>query len=109
MTIAYGLHADSRTLYPALSRARGESHLHLSLDELEDHPTRTALGPVRSDAERLARAVAAYGRQLDADPEDRMVIDELALTAEEAAGPHTSWRQRPYGNLPTHQLTARQA
>ncbi|GHI90462.1 MobF family relaxase [Streptomyces xanthophaeus] len=114
VAIAYGLHADSHSLYPALSRARQESHLHLPLDELEDHPTRAALGPVRTDADRLDRAVAAYGRLLESDAEDRMVTDELAripaarsLVREEPA--FTPWQQRPYGHLPTQHLTTRAA
>ncbi|MEV8534727.1 MobF family relaxase [Streptomyces sp. NPDC051211] len=114
VALAYGLHADSRTLYPALSRARQESHLYLPLDELEDHPTRAALGPVRSDADRLNRAVAAYGRRLEADAEDSMVTDELTrilaapgMPAEEPE--YTSWRQRPHGHLPAQQLAVREA
>ncbi|MFJ7271964.1 MobF family relaxase [Streptomyces sp. NPDC099050] len=112
VTIAYGLHADSHSLYPAMSRARQESHLYLPLDELEDHPTRTALGPVRTDADRLDRAVAAYGRVLQADAEDTMVTDELTrvpavqtLVREEPA--YTPWEQRPYGHLPEQHLAAR--
>ncbi|MFD5489479.1 MobF family relaxase [Streptomyces virginiae] len=110
VAIAYGLHADSHSLYPAMSRARQESHLYLPLDELEDHPTRTALGPVRTDADRLDRAVAAYGRILQSDAEDTMVTDELAgrtLVREEPA--YTPWQQRPYGNLPSPHLAARAA
>ncbi|MFC9295752.1 MobF family relaxase [Streptomyces sp. NPDC057011] len=118
VTIAYGLHADSHSLYPALSRARRESHLHLPLDELEDHPTRAALGPVRTDADRLDRAVAAYGRILQADAvaDGIMVTDELTrvrvpaartLVREEPA--YTPWQQRPYGHLPAQHLTARAA
>ncbi|MFF4010589.1 MobF family relaxase [Streptomyces sp. NPDC001717] len=116
VALAYGLHADSHTLYPALSRARQESHLYLPLEELEDHPVRASLGPVRTDADRLDRAIAAYGRVLDADRADTMVTDELAgipaatarrLVREEPAC--TPWQQRPYGHLPTHQLPARAA
>ncbi|MEU6759412.1 MobF family relaxase [Streptomyces sp. NPDC046685] len=114
VAIAYGLHADSHSLYPAMSRARHESHLYLPLDELEDHPTRAALGPVRTDADRLDRAVAAYGRWLGAEAEDVMVTDELTrvpapriLTRQEPA--YTPWRQRPYGDLPAHHLAARAA
>ncbi|MCY0947297.1 MobF family relaxase [Streptomyces antarcticus] len=78
VTIAYGLHADSHSLYPAMSRARQESHLHLPLADLEDDVTRIRLGEVRNDEERLDRAVAAYGRLLDRDRDDVMVTDELA-------------------------------
>ncbi|WP_328741274.1 relaxase domain-containing protein (plasmid) [Streptomyces erythrochromogenes] len=112
VAIAYGLHADSHSLYPAMSRARQESHLYLPLDELEDHPTRSVLGPVRTDADRLDRAVAAYGRILQADVGDTMVTDELAgipaartVVKEEPAC--TPWQQRPYGHLAAQHLAAR--
>ncbi|MBT2478156.1 MobF family relaxase [Streptomyces sp. ISL-94] len=114
VALAYGLHADSHSLYPAMSRARQESHLFLPLDELEDHPTRAARGPVRTDADRLDRAVAAYGRRLGADAEDVMVTDELSrvpapriLARQEPAC--TPWQQRPYGHLPAQHLAARAA
>ncbi|MER6314352.1 MobF family relaxase [Streptomyces sp. NPDC001581] len=114
VTIAYGLHADSHSLYPAMSRARQESHLYLPLDELEDHPTRAALGPARTHADRLDRTVAAYGRILQADAEDTMVTDELTripasrtLVKEEPT--YTPWQQRPYGHLPSQHLAARAA
>lgn len=114
VTIAYGLHADSHSLYPAMSRARQESHLYLPLDELEDHPTRAALGPVRTDADRLDRAIAAYGRILQADAEDTMVTDELtripgARTLVKEEPSYTPWQQRPYGHLSSQHLAARAA
>ncbi|MFD7258406.1 MobF family relaxase [Streptomyces sp. NPDC059874] len=111
VAIAYGLHADSRTLYPAMSRARRESHLYLPLHELEDHPTRAALGPARTDADRLDRAVAAYGRILRADADDHMVTDELTRIPAGAADEpsYAPWHQRPYGHLPAQHLTTRQA
>lgn len=80
VAIAYGLHADAHSLYPALSRARDASHLFLPLRDLEDDVTRIRLGAPRTDAERLDRAVAAYGRQLENDADDVMVTDELART-----------------------------
>ncbi|MFE3790365.1 MobF family relaxase [Streptomyces goshikiensis] len=114
VAIAYGLHADSHTLYAAMSRARQESHLYLPLDELEDHPTRATLGAVRTDAGRLDRAVAAYGRILEADREDTMVTDELARIPDSRTGVRgkpvvTPWQQRPYGHLPEQHLTVRAA
>ncbi|MET9887404.1 hypothetical protein ABZZ20_30560 [Streptomyces sp. NPDC006430] len=93
----YGMHADARTLYPAMTPARQESHLHLPLDELEDpHPA--GLGPVRSDTERLAGAVAAYGRRLEGDGDDVMVTEQLTRLPAQPA--HAPWRQRRYGHLP---------
>jgi conjugative relaxase-like TrwC/TraI family protein len=77
VTIGYGLHADAHSLYPALSRARQESHLWLPLQELEDDVDRARLGEPRSEQEVLDRAVAAYGRQLERDAGDAMVVDEL--------------------------------
>ncbi|MFI9163457.1 MobF family relaxase [Kitasatospora aureofaciens] len=81
VTIASGRGADAHSLYPALSRARQETHLVLPLAELEDDVTRITLGEPRSEAERVDRAVAACGRQLERDREDVMVLDELT-TAE---------------------------
>ncbi|WP_424893464.1 MobF family relaxase [Streptomyces sp. XH2] len=80
VAIAYGLHADAHSLYPALSRARQESHLFLPLRDLEDDVTRIRLGTPRTDAECLDRAVAAYGKLLERDGDDVMVTDELATT-----------------------------
>lgn len=77
VTIASGHGADAYSLYPALSRARQETHLFLPLRELEDDVTGLSLGEARSEAERLDRAVAAYGRQLEGDRGDVMVVDEL--------------------------------
>ncbi|MEV6685100.1 MobF family relaxase [Streptomyces sp. NPDC051130] len=109
IALVYGPHADSHTLYPALSRAREESHLYLPLDELEDHPTRVTLGPVRSDAERLDRAVAAYGRLLQDDGDDFMVTDELRRIPAAREVLYTPWRQRPYGHIPTPHLAVHAA
>ncbi|MFF4821267.1 MobF family relaxase [Kitasatospora sp. NPDC001309] len=84
VTIASGRGADAHSLYPALSRARQETHLFLPLVEVEDEVTRITLGEPRTDAERLDRAVAAYGRQLEHDQDDVMVVDELTAVP---AGP----------------------
>ncbi|MFD7645934.1 MobF family relaxase [Kitasatospora sp. NPDC059795] len=78
VTIASGRGADAHSLYPALSRARQETHLFLPVAELEDDVTRITLGDPRTTAERLNRAVAAYGRQLQHDADDVMVVDEIA-------------------------------
>ncbi|MEU7556005.1 MobF family relaxase [Streptomyces sp. NPDC044571] len=121
VTLAYGLHADSHRVYTALSRARQESHLYLPLNELEDHPTRARLGRVRTDAERVERAVAAYGRLLATDSDDFMVTKELAWPQKlPAAGNQLEglrtpgvtgglpavppWTERPYGHVATGNL-----
>ncbi|WP_285740869.1 AAA family ATPase, partial [Kitasatospora phosalacinea] len=89
VTIASGHGADAYSLYPALSRARQETHLFLALDQLEDDATRIGQGTPRSDTERLDRAVAAYGRRLEGDQGDVMVLDELTtLVAERAEEQH---------------------
>ncbi|SFY41795.1 MobF family relaxase [Streptomyces atratus] len=108
LTIAYGLHADSRSLYPAMSRARLESHLFLPLDELEDDVTRIRFGEVRTDGERLDRAVAACGRLLEAERGDVMVTDELTTAGRSMPtippAAVTPWNEREWGHLATAQL-----
>ncbi|MFB7619273.1 MobF family relaxase [Kitasatospora sp. NPDC056181] len=87
IALVYGMGADAYSLYPALSRAREASHLWLPTMLLEDEPTRLRLGEPRTEDERLRRAVAAYGRALEGDQPDRLVLDEL--TSERApALPH---------------------
>jgi conjugative relaxase-like TrwC/TraI family protein len=93
VTIASGRGADAHSLYPALSRARQETHLFLPLAELEDDVTRRTLGAPRSDAERLDRAVAAYGRLLERDGGDVMVTDELTAAPVPDAAPRPERRQ----------------
>ncbi|MFD9691338.1 MobF family relaxase [Kitasatospora sp. NPDC059088] len=87
VALVYGMGADAHSLYPALSRAREATHLWLPAMLLEDEPTRLRLGEPRTEDERLRRAVAAYGRALEGDQPDRLVLDEL--TADRApALPH---------------------
>ncbi|MFF2354919.1 MobF family relaxase [Kitasatospora sp. NPDC058115] len=112
VTIASGRGADAHSLYPALSRARQETHLVLPLEELEDDVTRITLGDPHSGAERLDRAVAAYGRLLERDGEDVMVVDEIAAdrgrqvdehqaVADVPAPRHEPSAQRPEGGFRT--------
>jgi len=75
--LVYGVGADAYSLYPALTRARGESHLWLPSSLIEDADTRTRLGEPRSERERLDRAVAAYATRLERDRPDGMVMDEI--------------------------------
>lgn len=72
----YGLGADGHTLYPAMSRAKGASRLYLPLEAVESLEAQLEHGPVRSPADLLHRAVAAYAATLG-DPDDGMVVDEL--------------------------------
>ncbi|MFB7678227.1 MobF family relaxase [Kitasatospora purpeofusca] len=88
VTIASGRGADAHSLYPALSRARQETHLVLPLEELEDDATRITLGAPRTGTERMDRAVAAYGRLLDQGGEDVMVVDEIATDRTRRADEH---------------------
>ncbi|MGA5824253.1 MobF family relaxase [Kitasatospora sp. NPDC094028] len=105
VTIASGRGADAHSLYPALSRARQETHLFLPLVEVEDDVTRLTLGEPRTDAERLDRAVAAYGRQLEHDQDDVMVVDEL--TADQA-GPADVAERAVRADVDEHQVVDEQ-
>ncbi|MFD3685441.1 hypothetical protein ACFWTE_11550 [Nocardiopsis sp. NPDC058631] len=73
----YGLGADARGLYPAMSRARERTDLYLPAAEIEPEITRARLGEAADEAQALARAVAAYAATLT-DDEDQLLLDELA-------------------------------
>ncbi|MFJ8628908.1 MobF family relaxase [Kitasatospora sp. NPDC093550] len=79
VALVYGMGADAHSLYPALSRAREASHLWIPAMLMEDEQTRLRLGEPRTPDERLRRAVAAYGRALEGDQPDRLVLDELTV------------------------------
>ncbi|RNL80726.1 MobF family relaxase [Halostreptopolyspora alba] len=73
----YGTGADARALYPAMSRARGESHLYLpGLEELESSGQHAAVGPPRTPEEEQARAIAAYATTLR-DADEPIALDEI--------------------------------
>jgi conjugative relaxase-like TrwC/TraI family protein len=73
----YGLGADARALYPAMSRARERTDLYLPGAEIEPETTRARLGDPADEAQALARAVAAYAATLT-DDDDQLLLDELA-------------------------------
>lgn len=75
--LAYGVGAEANTLYPALSRAKVETHLWLPADVVEDETTRRRLGEARTEKELLQRTVAAYAASLEGDQPDGMASDEL--------------------------------
>jgi conjugative relaxase-like TrwC/TraI family protein len=76
--LVYGVGADAFSLYPAISRARQDTHLWLPADVVEDEATRIRLGEARTETELLHRAVAAYAASLEDDRPDAMVGDQLA-------------------------------
>ncbi|MBM9506741.1 MobF family relaxase [Actinacidiphila acididurans] len=76
--LVYGVGADAYSLYPAISRARQDTHLWLPADVVEDQATRIRLGEARTETELLHRAVAAYAASLEDDQPDGMVGDQLA-------------------------------
>ncbi|MEU1826668.1 MobF family relaxase [Streptomyces abikoensis] len=108
-SLMYGLGANSFSLYPGITRAKGENHLWLPAAALEDEETRTTLGEPRSEAELLERALYAYGALLQQDRPAQMVSDQLRAAPEPVAPPvpepepeFPGWDDpvaRPYGAL----------
>jgi len=75
--LVYGNGLDPHTLYPAMSRDRATAHLWLARQLLESDADRARLGPPRTPAEELTRALNAYHAALQQGAEDRMVLEEL--------------------------------
>ncbi|MFI9206480.1 MobF family relaxase [Streptomyces sp. NPDC053048] len=108
-SLMYGLGANSFSLYPGITRAKGENHLWLPAAALEDEETRTTLGEPRSEAELLDRALYAYGALLQQDRPAQMVSDQLRAAPDPVAPPvpepepeFPAWDDtvaRPYGAL----------
>ncbi|MFR9758179.1 MobF family relaxase [Streptomyces sp. TR06-5] len=121
--LAYGVGAEANTLYPALSRAKFETHLWLPADVVEDDATRRRLGEARTEEELLQRTVAAYAASLEGDRPDGMVCDEVAHApappvprqepldagsgSRHGPDPVPHWRQRRFGDVPTGKLLTR--
>lgn len=76
-SLMYGHGANAFATYPGITRARRQNHLWLPLAVLEDERTRARLGQVRSEKERLERAIDAFARFLGQSPPDRMISDLL--------------------------------
>ncbi|MFD0386485.1 ATP-dependent RecD-like DNA helicase [Streptomyces stramineus] len=108
-SLMYGLGANSFSLYPGITRAKGENHLWLPAAALEDEETRATLGEPRSEAELLDRALYAYGALLKQDRPAQMVSDQLRAAPDPVAPPapapepeFPAWDDtvaRPYGAL----------
>ncbi|MET7636821.1 hypothetical protein [Streptomyces sp. NPDC005078] len=76
-SLMYGHGANAFATYPGITRARQQNHLWLPLAVLEDEQTQARLGAVRSEKERLERAVDAFARFLGQSRPDGMVSDLL--------------------------------
>jgi len=76
--LVYGPGLAANGAYTALSRDRNSVHLFLPRAELEDETTRLTLGEPATDAEELARTVAAFADALETnDGQEYMVVTEL--------------------------------
>ncbi|MER5641907.1 MobF family relaxase [Kitasatospora sp. NPDC002227] len=73
-----GTGADAFTLYPAITRGKERSDLWLPLQSVEDEGARARLGDPASPGQLLLRAVAAYGKSLDADSAEGMISGRVA-------------------------------
>lgn len=82
-----GTGADAYTLYPAITRAKERSDLWLPLQAVEDEGTRARLGDPASPGQLLLRAVAAYGKSLDADRAEGLISGQVARRG--PVGPNT--------------------
>lgn len=98
------LGANAHATYPAMSRVEKHSTLWVPAAELEPEDVQEALGPARTDEERLDRALAAFGPTLT-DGDDTMITDEIdgrerAFTGQ-TSGPVLSVEQARAGQGPT--------
>ncbi|MEV7602937.1 MobF family relaxase [Kitasatospora sp. NPDC089797] len=82
-----GTGADAFTLYPAITRAKERSDLWLPLRSVEDEGARARLGDPATPGQLLLRAVAAYGKSLDADSAEGMISGRVA--GHRPVGPNT--------------------
>ncbi|HKT00696.1 MAG TPA: MobF family relaxase, partial [Rugosimonospora sp.] len=75
--LVYGGGMDAHVLYPAMSRDRWRADLWLAQNLIEDPTDAVRHGPAATEAEALARTVAAYAAALERDLPDRLVLTEL--------------------------------
>ncbi len=76
----YGVGAQAHGLYPAMSRARGATHLYLpGVDTLESPEQWATAGAPSTAEDEQARAIAAYAATLG-DPNDGIALDEITGT-----------------------------
>jgi len=98
------LGANAHATYPAMSRVKKRSTLWVPTAELEAEDVQEALGPARTDAERLDRALTAFGATLT-DGDDAMITDEIDGREREftgqTPGPMLSVEQARSGQGPT--------
>lgn len=106
--LVYGLGADARSMYPALTRARARTDLWLPTAALEDEETRALLGEPKTDREALHRAVDAYAALLRQERPEGMVLHALHGVPE-PVGDIPAWNagaKRPFGHASHGQVAA---
>ncbi|MEV2273835.1 AAA family ATPase [Nonomuraea africana] len=81
--LIYGMGLDPHTLYAAMTRDRERARLYLPRELLESDFDRVRHGKVRSEADALQRALAAYAATLDDDRVDRLLTPEPEPIAQE--------------------------
>jgi hypothetical protein len=84
--LIYGMGLDPHTLYSAMTRDRETARLYLPRDLLETDADRVFHGRVRSEADALQRALAAYAATLDGERADAFLTPEPDPIAPSEAG-----------------------
>ncbi|MEV4162137.1 MobF family relaxase [Nonomuraea dietziae] len=74
--LIYGAGLDPHTLYAAMTRDRQTARLYLPRELLESDADRARHGQIRSEADALQRALAAYAATLEGDRADRLLTPE---------------------------------
>lgn len=85
LALGYGTGADAHSLYSGLTRAREATHVWLARTAVEDHITEAVAGPA-TDADRLARTVAATAAAVERDQPDSLITPQLAPPTTGQAG-----------------------
>ncbi|HEX4815640.1 MAG TPA: hypothetical protein VFV66_23095, partial [Nonomuraea sp.] len=89
--LIYGMGLDPHTLYSAMTRDRETARLYLPRELLETDADRVFHGRVRSEADALQRALAAYAATLDGDRADAFLTPEPdPIALREAEGEETA-------------------
>ena len=99
----YGVGADARSLYPAMTRSRKRADLYLAGEALADPALRGRLKDASGDKEVVRACISAYARTL-AVRQEGLVIDELdqapAPAAASGAGPVAPAQEAPVASAP---------